>query len=324
LTEPAKLLRMALMFVCRAWVLLATVVAGAMTGCSAVVASTDDERPTVVASFYPLAFVAERVGGAEIQLVNLTPPGVESHDLELTARQVGEIAGADLVVYQNGFQPSVDEAVEQNAGDTALEVTQVVPLDRHGEHHDEATEEHDESRHHGDLTGDPHIWLDPTRLAAITLAVADSLAEVVPEQADAFRQRADALVAELTALDGDFRSGLADCERTTVVTSHDAFGYLADRYGLEMVGISGLEPDAEPSPARLKEVQRVIADTGVTTVFYERLVNPEVARTLAADLGISTAVLDPVEGLTEDTEGEDYLTLMRANLTALEEANDCT
>jgi zinc transport system substrate-binding protein len=313
------------MIVRRAQTLLVVAALGtAAAGCGTSGASADGGAPKVVASFYPLAFVAERVGGPDIEVDNLTAPGVESHDLELTARQVGEIAQADMVVYEKGFQPSVDEAVVQNAGDTALEVTQVVPLDRHVEHHDEATEEHDESRSHGDLTGDPHIWLDPTRLAAITQAVADSLAEVVPEHADAFHQRADALVAELTALDGEFRSGLADCERTTVVTSHDAFGYLADRYGLEMVGISGLEPDAEPSPARLKEVQRVIADTGVTTVFYERLVNPEVAQALAVDLGISTAVLDPVEGLTEDTEGEDYLTLMRANLTALEEANGCT
>jgi zinc transport system substrate-binding protein len=273
----------------------------ALTGCGAAGASGDGD-PTVVASFYPLAFVAERVSGSDVRVHNLTPPGVESHDLELTARQVGDIAAGDLIVYERGFQPAVDEAVDQNASGAVVEVTDVVPL-----------------KHE-----DPHVWLDPTRLAAITQAVADSLVEVAPEHADAFYRRADALVTELTALDEDFRTGLADCERTTVVTSHDAFGYLADRYGLDMVGISGLEPDAEPSLARLKEIQRVIEDAGVTTVFYERLVSPEVAQTLAVDLGITTAVLDPVEGLTEDTEGEDYLSLMRANLTALEEANGCT
>ncbi|HEY9375887.1 MAG TPA: metal ABC transporter substrate-binding protein [Jiangellaceae bacterium] len=291
------------MIVRRLGALLAVAILGTtLAGCAAAGASTDDDRPTMVASFYPLAFVAERVGGAEIRLVNLTPPGVESHDLELTARQVGDVASADLVVYEKGLQPSVDEAVEQNAAGAVLDVTQVVDLRR----------------------GDPHVWLDPTQLAMITEAVADEAAEVAPEHADTFRQRADTLVTELTALDEDFRAGLADCERTTVVTSHEAFGYLADRYGLEMVSIAGLESDAEPSPARLKDVQRTIEDVGVTTVFYERLVSPEVAQTLADDLGISAAVLDPVEGLTEDTEGEDYLTLMRANLTALEEANGCT
>jgi zinc transport system substrate-binding protein len=273
----------------------------ALPACATTSASADNEVPTVVASFYPLAFVAERVGGPDVRVENLTSPGMESHDLELTARQVGEIATADVLVYEQGFQPAVDEAVDQNASGMQVEVTDVVPLEH----------------------GDPHVWLDPTRLAEITHAVADALAEVTPDHADAFKKRAAALEAELTTLDEDFRSGLANCERSIVVTSHDAFGYLADRYGLDMVGISGLQPDAEPSPARLKDVQQVIEDTGVTTVFYERLVSPDVAQTLAADLGVSTAVLDPVEGLTEEIEGEDYLTLMRANLKALEEANGC-
>jgi zinc transport system substrate-binding protein len=273
----------------------------ALTGCASAGASADAGRPSVAASFYPLAFVAERVGGAEVQVENLTTPGVEPHDLELTTSQVRELASADLVIYEKDFQPAVDEAVEQNASALVLEVTDIVSVER----------------------GDPHVWLDPTRLAAITDAVADALAEVAPKHADRFHQRADSLVAELDTLDQDFRDGLTDCARTVVVTSHDAFGYLADRYGLEMVGISGLAPDAEPSPARLKKIHQVIEDADVTTVFYERLVSPDVAQTLSTDLGVSTAVLDPVEGLTGDTETEDYLTLMRANLEALKEANGC-
>jgi zinc transport system substrate-binding protein len=285
----------------------AAVMGTILAGCGGDEASSGD-LPTVAASFYPLAFVAEQIGGGDVRVINLTSPGVESHDLELTPRQVAEIAAADLVVYERGFQPSVDEAVDQNAGDARVEVTEVVPLE-------------DE---HGDLAGDPHVWLDPTLLARIADAVADGLAAAVPASADAFRERADALVAELADLDEEFSTGLGQCERNVVVTTHEAFGYLAHRYGLEMVGISGLSPDAEPSPARLAEVGEVIADEGVTTVFYERLVSPAVAETLADDLGVVTAVLDPIEGLTDETEDEDYFTLMRANLGALEEANGCT
>jgi zinc transport system substrate-binding protein len=296
---------MALMIV-RAWI---AALAGAIatgtsaSGCGST-ATSIDEVPTVVASFYPLAFVAERVGGPDVQVVDLTPPGVESHDLELTPRQVTDIASADLVVYQKGFQPAVDDAVEQNASGTELDITEVASLD--------------------DLTGDPHVWLDPTRFAAITQEVADALGDVVPAKADAIQGRADELVGELTALDEEFRAGLANCERQVVVTTHEAFGYLGDRYGLDFVGISGPEGEAEVSPARLREVQDVIENGNVTTVFTERLVSPEVADTLAADLGTTTAILDPIEGLTEDTEGEDYLTLMRANLGALRRANGCT
>jgi zinc transport system substrate-binding protein len=295
---------MALMMI-RAWIaaLAVAIATGTSTsGCGSTATSTD-EVPTVVASFYPLAFAAERVGGPDVQVVDLTPPGVESHDLELTPRQVNDIASADLVVYQKGFQPAVDDAVEQNASGTELDITEVVSQD--------------------DLTGDPHVWLDPTRFAAITQEVADALGDVVPAKADAIQGRADELVGELTALDEEFRAGLANCERQVVVTTHEAFGYLGNRFGLDFVGISGPEGEAEVSPARLREVQDVIKNGNVTTVFTERLVSPEVADTLAADLGTTTAILDPIEGLTEDTEGEDYLTLMRANLGALRKANGC-
>ncbi|HEX2363315.1 MAG TPA: metal ABC transporter substrate-binding protein [Jiangellaceae bacterium] len=296
---------MALMIV-RAWIaaLAVAIATGTSTsGCASTAASTD-EVPTVVTSFYPLAFVAEWVGGPDVQVVDLTPPGVESHDLELTPRQVGDIASADLVVYQKGFQPAVDDAVEQNASGIELDITEVASLD--------------------DLTGDPHVWLDPTRFAAITQEVADALGDVAPAKADAIQGRADELVGELTALDEEFQAGLANCERQVVVTTHEAFGYLGDRYGLDFVGISGPEGDAEVSPARLREVQDVIENWNVTTVFSERLASPEVADTLAADLGTTTAILDPIEGLTKETEGEDYLTLMRTNLGALRKANGCT
>jgi zinc transport system substrate-binding protein len=276
-----------------------------ISGCGSNAVSSVGDGPTVVASFYPLAFVAERVAGSEVRVIDLTPSDVESHDLELTSSQVGEIATADLVVYQKGFQPAVDDAVKQNAAGAELEITEVVALDH-------------------ELTGDPHVWLDPTRFAQITRAVADALAEVVPAQADAILRRADELVVELTALDQEFHSGLANCERTVVVTTHEAFGYLGDRYDLDMVGISGLDGEAEVSPARLRDVHEVIESAGITTVFSERLGSPEVADALAADLGVSVAILDPIEGLTEDTEDEDYLTLMRTNLDALREANGCT
>jgi len=281
------------------------------------------DTPTVLASFYPLAFVAERIAGPDATVENLTQPGVEPHDMELTGQQVGSIADAGLVLYLHGFQPAVDEAVEQNAADRALDVAETVELLPETEEEHEPGEESDDDEH-GDLAGDPHVWLDPTNMVAIAGAVADRLAELAPESAAAFQERADDLVGELDALDQDYEAALASCERHTIVTSHVAFGYLADRYGLEQVGISGISPDAEPSPARVAEVRQVVEDEGVTTIFYETLVSPEVAETIADDLGIATAVLDPIEGLADQTEGQDYLTLMHANLDALRKANGCS
>jgi zinc transport system substrate-binding protein len=299
---------------------IAVVLALVVAGCGDDDTASATDGPTVLASFYPLAYVAERLAAPDGIVENLTQPGVEPHDLELTGQQVGSIADADLVLYLHGFQPAVDEAVEQNADDHSLDVAETVdPLPAAEEESHE-----DEDGDHGDLEGDPHVWLDPANLAAISQAVADELAEVIPDRADGIQDRADELIAELNALDEEYDSGLAQCERRVFVTSHEAFGYLADRYDLEQVGISGLSPDAEPSPARLAEVQEVVQAEGVTTIFYETLVSAKVAETMAEDLELATAVLDPIEGLTDDTADEDYLTLMRANLDALRKANGCS
>lgn len=285
-----------------------------------------DDGPAVLASFYPLAYVAERVAGPAADVENLTQSGAGAHDMELTGQQVGQVADADLVVYLRGFQPAIDQAVEENAADRALDAADAVQL----RGHDDAAHDHAHEDDHvnddapeEDLDTDPHIWLDPTNMADLATTVADRLADIAPAEADGFRDRADELVDELNQVDREYRSGLADCERRVFVTSHGAFGYLADRYDLTMVGVSGIDPDAQPSPARLAEVQRTVEAEEVTTIFYERLVSPDVAEALAADLGVRTAVLDPIEGLTEQTSGEDYLSLMRANLDALREANGC-
>jgi zinc transport system substrate-binding protein len=305
---------------CAAASSIAVVLALVVAGCGDDDTASVSDGPTVLASFYPLAYVAERLAVPDGIVENLTQPGVEPHDLELTGQQVGSIADADLVLYLHGFQPAVDEAVEQNADDHSLDVADTVDLLPAAEEDSHEDEDGD----HGDLEGDPHVWLDPANLAAISQAVADELAEVVPDRADAVQDRADELIAEQNALDEEYDSGLAQCERRVFVTSHEAFGYLADRYDLEQVGISGLSPDAEPSPARLAEVQEVVQAEGVTTIFYETLVSPKVAETMAEDLDLATAVLDPIEGLTDDTADEDYLTLMRANLDALRKANGCS
>ena len=288
-------------------VVLAALSAALSTGCSAA-AEQGDRRPSVTAAFYPYAFVAERVAGRYADVGNLTTPGIEPHDLELTPRQVADISEADLVVFQSDVQPAVDEAVAQNSTGEALDVAVVVA-----------------ESHPGDLRpGDPHLWLDPVLLVPVADAVADELASADPAHAAAYRRNADALADDLTELDADFRAGLARCRRTDFVTSHAAFGYLADRYGLTMVPIAGLSPDAEPSPEHLVEIADRIRATGVSTVFSERLGSKRYADTLAAELGVKAAVLDPVEGLTDEDSSETYLTLMRDNLAALRTANGCS
>jgi zinc transport system substrate-binding protein len=314
-------------------VVLAAGLAAATVGCS----SDEGARPgtvDVVAAFYPLAWVTEQVGGDHVTVRSLTRPGAEPHDLELRPRDVGTVVDADLVVYLGGFQPAVDDAVKQATG-TRLNVAEVadeVPFAEHGDD-DEAGHDHaagtDEAGHtaddgHDHGLEDPHVWLDPQRMVAITESVRDHLVEVDATNAAAYRRNASALVASLRALDGRFATGLDTCKRRDIVTTHAAFGYLADRYHLNQLGITGLSPDAEPTAGELTRAAAFVREHDVSTIYFETLISPAVARTVASETGARTAVLDPLEGITDASAGHDYLTVMDANLAALRTGLDCT
>jgi zinc transport system substrate-binding protein len=289
---------------------------------------------TVLAGFYPLEWTAARVGGERVAVSSLTPPGAEAHDLELAPQDVAAVAEADLLVYLDGFQPALDEAAGSEGGDHAWDAGQAADLmagEAHGhadeeEHAEEehAEEEHAEEEHAGEEAVDPHFWLDPTRLAAVGDALAGRLSDLDPDNAATYEENAAALRSDLEALDQEMETGLAACSVSTLVTSHDAFGYLGDRYGLAVVGISGLSPSQEPDPAQLAEIATLVRDRGITTVYTETLVDPAVAETVAEEAGARTAVLDPIEGLTEESDGEDYLQVMRANLATLQEGQSCS
>lgn len=289
--------------------------------------TAEDAALEVVAGFYPLQFVAEAVGGDRVAVTNLTQPGAEAHDLELAPRDVAQLAEADLVVHLAGFQPAVDDAVESEV-EGALEVSEaarLTPAYTPDEHSDE--DEHADDEHAGgdadEGVTDPHFWLDPLRLADVGEAVAGRLAELDPDGADVYADNAASLREELEALDEELASGLASCEVTDLVTAHNAFGYLAERYGFTQVGISGLSPEDEPDPRTIAEMAELVSERGVTTVYSEVLIDPAVARTVADEAGVRTAVLDPIEGITDESAGDDYGSVMRANLETLQEGQSC-
>ncbi|MFG1904365.1 metal ABC transporter substrate-binding protein [Micromonospora carbonacea] len=307
----------------------ALVALGAATACADDgTAGVDPQRVDVAAAFYPLQFVAERVGGDAVRVTNLTKPGAEPHDLELTPSQVGEVNRAELIVYLKGFQPAVDEAIAQSGGDRAFDVAGVQPLlaaSAGGHDHGgggAGQQEHADEEGNGGK--DPHLWLDPTRLAGVADQLAERLGKADPERAADYTVRAKTLRADLEKLDADFAAGLKTCQRREIVVSHTAFGYLAERYRLEQVGITGLTPETEPSPQRLAEVAGEAREHGATTIFFETLVSPKVAETIAREVGAQTAVLDPLEGLSADGGGQDYLSVMRTNLQTLRTALSCS
>ena len=310
----------------------------ALSACSSTAPSSTsgakDGTLTVMASFYPLQYLAEKIGGEHVTVTSLTPAGAEPHDLELSPKTVDALSSADAVIYLAGFQSAVDEAIEQQAPKTVIDVSPAVQLVEAGvdanhpsEEEDESTDEAQSSEadghedHHHDMSADPHFWLDPVRMANAATLVGDKLAEANPANAEMYKTNAKALKDELTSLGNDLVSKTSTCQIKTFVTAHTAFGYLADRTGLTQVGISGLDPDSSPSPARLAEISQIAKDQGVTTIFTEALIDPKIAQTLADDLGITTAVLDPIESQTDPSK--DYSGVMNDNIDALTKALNC-
>ncbi len=310
-----------------------------------------DGKLAVTASFYPLEFLAEQIGGDHVDVTTLTGPGVEPHDLDITPRQTGRMSEADVLLYLRGLQPAVDKAVDQAGVQNTVDAAELTTLEAHGsssgdghdhgeeeghdhaeeegEGHDHADEESEGHGHaeeegdghdHGDSGLDPHVWLDPVKYAELADGVGEVLQKADPDHAADYRKNAEALTGKLKKLDQNYRDGLKNTDTRTFITTHAAFGYLAERYGLDQESIAGVDPESEPSPARMKELQKIAAEEKVTTVFFETLASDRTAKVLAEDTGLRTGVLDPLEGITDKSQGDDYLEVMEANLAALQKA----
>jgi zinc transport system substrate-binding protein len=278
--------------------IILTLAVALLAGCGG--SSSDEGRKEVVAAFYPIAYAAEQVA-PDAHVENLTASGAEPHDLELSARDVQRVQDADTVLYfGKGFMPALEQAVEGR--DNAVDLLAGQPLMQGAEGEETVL--------------DPHVWLDPIRYAAIVREIAKALGG---------ETSADDLVASLRGLDADYLEGLADCERHELVTSHAAFGYLAKSYGLEQIPLTGITPEAEPSAKAIEALVAKVKEKHATTVFFETLVSPKLAETVAREAGAHTGVLNPLEGLTKEQvdAGADYFTVMRENLAALRKALSC-
>jgi zinc transport system substrate-binding protein len=311
--------------------LFASAVLLGLTACS----STDsDTSPTtfaakrsaftVAASFYPIEEIALRVVGDTGTVIGLTPSGNEAHGLELTAKQLDQLSQADFLFFiGDGFQPTVEKAAASLKNsvlslDLLASVTQIeMPEDK----------EEDSDHGHEELSEkDPHVWLDPANMAKMTRAVEETLTKAMPEMSTQFATNADLYVAELNQLGADIDTGLKNCESRAVVTSHDAFGYLAARANLTTIPIAGVNPEDEPSAKELQKIAAIAKEQKASTIFFEVLLPEDLARTLAKSVGASTSILDPVEGIsTADLKaGATYISIQRDNLARLVKGLRCT
>lgn len=309
----------------------ALVAAVALAGCGSdgaeESASTQTDRPLrVTASFYPLQEAVEAVGGDQVEVTGLTPVGGGPHDLELTPAQLAALEETDAVVYLgSNFQPSVQKAVDALPADVArADLLDEVTLRTVDAAVPGVRGEADGEKLAGDK--DPHVWVDPALFVALVDGIETALAKADPERAESYARNADAYRRQITALNDEFVAGLKSCATRTLVTSHAAFGYLADRYNLEQAPIAGISPDDEPDPASLAATARKAKADGAKTVFFETLVPKKLSQTVADEIGARTDFLNPVEGLTQDEldAGATYETIQRDNLRRLTRGLRCT
>ncbi|MBK3564635.1 MULTISPECIES: metal ABC transporter substrate-binding protein [unclassified Streptomyces] len=293
---------------------------GTLSACSDSAAAAQTDKFDVVASFYPMQYLAEQIGGSHVHVTSLTKPGQEPHDLEISAQQTAALGESDAVLYLKNLQPAVDDAVSQSGPRTKIDAASLTTLEKHGNEVGGHAASHDTSKNE-ELAGlDPHIWLDPVRYAQVAAGVGKAFEKADPDNAADYKANTAALVEKLNALNTEFKAGLANTKTKVFITTHAAFGYLAERYGLTEEAINGLDPESEPSAERVKDLEKMAKADGVTTVFYETLVSDKTAKTVAADAHLKTDVLDPIEGITKKSRGTDYFSVQRANLKALQTA----
>jgi zinc transport system substrate-binding protein len=295
---------------------------GTLSACSdsSAAAGNSSGKLDVVASFYPLQYLAQEIGGNHVSITNLTEPGQEPHDLEISAKQTAQLQEADAVLYLKNLQPAVDDAVAQSEVKTKIDAATLTTLEKHGNEVGGHAAEHDDTA--GEETGatDPHIWLDPVKYAEVAKGVGTAFEKEDPDNAADYKANTDALVKKLDALNTQYADGLKNTTSKVFITTHAAFGYLAERYGLDQEGISGVDPESDPSPARIKDLQDIAEKDKVSTVFFETLASDKTAKTLATDAHLKTDVLDPLEGITGKSKGDDYIGVMESNLAALQKA----
>ena len=295
-----------------------------LTGCGTQPADTaaGDGRLRVLTSFYPMYDFACKIGGDCIDVTNMVPSGTEPHDWEPSTNDLKNLEKADVFIYNGAdMEPWADDLLVSRS-DTlrVVEASENVELRTTDGEHEHAHEHEDADHHHGDF--DPHVWLDPENAKIEMEAIRDALCAADPENSTVFQSNYEKYAAELDALDAEFREKLAPLPNRTIVVAHEAFGYLCDAYGLTQVGIEGLSPDSEPDPGRMAEVIDFVRANNVRTIFFEELVSPKVAQTIASETGAEAKMLNPYEGLSDEqlAAGADYFSVMRDNLAALTEA----
>lgn len=266
------------------------------------------QKIPVVASFYPLAFFTEQIGGAFVSVTNITPSGAEPHDYEPTTTDIQKISESKLLVLNGLGLESWGTKIENK---NTITVSNTLATETIG--------------YGAQTVTDPHVWLSPVLAKQIAIQIADALVTISPENAPYFETNKMNLLLKLSQLDEAFKKGLSRCTKHDIVTSHAAFGYIAHQYGFDQIAIAGLSPDEEPTPQKITEITNLVRQKNISYIFFESLVSPRLAQTIANETHTKTLVFNPLEGLTPDEvqRGTNYFSIQEENLINLRTALSC-
>lgn len=285
---------------------------------------SSQDKPKVYASFYPIYDFTSKVGGDKIDLEQLVPAGVGSHDYEPTSQDLVKLQDADLLVINgNGMEGWAKDLTDSIGDGLSLcdSSENIDPIEGHSHSHEENHEEahgHEEDGHdHGNL--DPHTWTSPKNAKIQMETIKNALVALDPANKDYYEENYNKASQDLDKLDEEFRLAAKDFKYKDLVVTHEAFGYLAKDYGLDQMGIEALVPESEPSPARMAEIINFVKENNIHAIFYETSGKENVVDTIANETRVKTLPLNTLETITdkEKEDGEDYISLMRKNLESL-------
>lgn len=281
--------------------LAALLILGSLTGCA------EQAGVDVVASFYPMADFTKKIGGDRVRVATLVPAGTEPHDWEPSPSDIVTLTKARVFVYNGAGMEHWAGDVLNSLGANSLTVSEASKGVTLLEGGDQA---------------DPHVWLNPMNAKIEMANIRDALVVADPDGKAVYEANYNAYAARLDALDAEFKAALSGLTNRDLVVAHAAYGYLCAAYGLNQMPIEGLSPDAEPDPARVAEIIDFAKAHQVKVIFFEELVSPKVAQSIADQVGAKTDTLSPLEGLSdaETAAGDDYFSVMRRNLAAIKAA----
>ncbi len=276
-------------------------------------------KPVVALSTFALYDIAKHIAGDTLDVFMIMPPGVDAHSFEPTPKLMVKIQKSALVVYSGaGLEPWIKKFQFKSDVIDMSKYVKLRELEEDEHHH----HEHDEHCSH-DSSLDPHYWLDIDNMIKATQVITEAFVKILPEYKHLYYKNESAYIKMLKELDAEYKASLKECKKDTIIVNHDAFSYLAQRYGFHVEALSGLSPDAQPSAKNMAKLIEHVKEYGLKTVFFESFASDKAIKSIANEAKVKVDLLYPLGNITKEQTNATYQELMKINLQKISHAMEC-